>query len=179
MVPFTTTECVHCKAPLDFNTRGKLYCSDDCRAIVYKNRYKDRYRKERKIDPDWPKKQRSCSTCSTAFFPKSHNQKYCKRECWLNLSKFEYVHNNKHLLQGTLVQKWLKARIFVLDRDEFTCKYCGRSPMKEKSVTLHVDHKIPRKHGGTDDLDNLITSCEQCNLGKGDLLLNYWSSSKK
>src|SRR4030065_254306 len=72
-----------------------------------------------------------------------------------------------------------KIRITLFDRDECTCKYCGRSPMKDKNVILHIDHKIPKKKGGTDDLNNLITSCEQCNLGKSDLLLNYWKSKNE
>lgn len=71
-----------------------------------------------------------------------------------------------------------QLRMFILARDNFACKYCGRSPMTEKDVVLQVDHKIPRKHGGLDDIDNLITSCRECNIGKSDIILAFWRESK-
>lgn len=57
-----------------------------------------------------------------------------------------------------------KLRFEVFKRDSFTCQYCGR---KSPDVVLHVDHIEPVSLGGTDDLINLITSCVDCNLGKG------------
>lgn len=53
----------------------------------------------------------------------------------------------------------------VLNRDAFTCQYCGRSA---PHVVLQVDHVEPRRWGGADDLDNLVTSCWRCNQGKKD-----------
>lgn len=60
------------------------------------------------------------------------------------------------------ISKRLRFRVF--DRDNFTCRYCGKSP---PSVKLVVDHVIPIAEGGTNDDDNLIASCEECNQGKG------------
>ena len=57
-----------------------------------------------------------------------------------------------------------KRRGDVFERDKRTCVYCGRKPPE---VVLHVDHRVSVKDGGTDELDNLITACEDCNLGKG------------
>ena len=57
-----------------------------------------------------------------------------------------------------------KKRFDVFARDSYTCQYCGRNPPE---VMLHVDHIIPVVKGGTDDMENLRTSCSQCNLGKG------------
>jgi 5-methylcytosine-specific restriction endonuclease McrA len=54
-------------------------------------------------------------------------------------------------------------------RDGFRCHYCGRAPHKDNTIVLHVDHIHPRILGGSDDKDNLITSCEDCNIGKGSL----------
>ena len=57
-----------------------------------------------------------------------------------------------------------KLRFEVFKRDNFTCQYCGaQSP----DVVLHVDHINPVAGGGENDILNLITSCEPCNLGKG------------
>lgn len=57
-----------------------------------------------------------------------------------------------------------RVRFEIFKRDEFTCQYCGQTPPK---VILHIDHVIAVANGGTNDQDNLVTSCEPCNLGKG------------
>lgn len=62
-----------------------------------------------------------------------------------------------------MVEKRLRYR--VLERDGFTCRYCGRSA---PDVVLHVDHRWPQSKGGLDTLDNLATACEDCNRGKRD-----------
>jgi len=58
---------------------------------------------------------------------------------------------------------WYALRYDVLKRDNFTCQYCGQFA---PNVILQVDHKIEVALGGTDDIDNLITSCIACNQGK-------------
>ena len=54
-------------------------------------------------------------------------------------------------------------RFSILQRDKFTCQYCGR---KAPEVVLHVDHRISVKNGGPTTPENLISSCRECNLGK-------------
>ncbi len=60
-------------------------------------------------------------------------------------------------------------RFRVLERDGFRCVYCGSTPAD--GVRLHVDHRIPSSKGGSDNEDNLCTSCDECNFGKGNRLL--------
>lgn len=62
-----------------------------------------------------------------------------------------------------------KTRFEVFKRDGFRCMYCGGHP---PGVLLHVDHVDPVANGGKNDMDNLVTSCEPCNLGKGARLLS-------
>ena len=57
-----------------------------------------------------------------------------------------------------------KARFEIFKRDKFTCQYCGSNP---PSVVLEVDHIKPVSKGGGNDEENLITSCFDCNRGKG------------
>jgi len=57
-----------------------------------------------------------------------------------------------------------KTRFEVFKRDAFTCQYCGAHP---PGVLLHVDHIKAVAEGGASDMDNYITACEPCNLGKG------------
>lgn len=61
-----------------------------------------------------------------------------------------------------------KKRFLIFERDNFTCQYCGRRPDQD-TVVLHVDHVISVHDGGTSDDQNLITSCADCNLGKGKI----------
>ena len=62
----------------------------------------------------------------------------------------------------------LSLRYKVLCRDHFRCVICGRSPAKDHSVELHVDHIIAWSKGGQNVEENLRTLCFDCNLGKGD-----------
>lgn len=61
-----------------------------------------------------------------------------------------------------------RTRFEVFKRDGFTCQYCGATPPN----LLEVDHIHPVVEGGTNDTDNLITSCQDCNRGKGAVPLD-------
>jgi len=63
-----------------------------------------------------------------------------------------------------------KTRFLVLERDNSTCQYCGLTP--KDGVKLEIDHKIPVSKGGGDSIENLTTSCYDCNHGK-HAFLNY------
>jgi hypothetical protein len=76
-------------------------------------------------------------------------------------NKQEIKHKTKREISDRL-------RFRILMRDGFTCKKCGRSPLKSKGVELHVDHIIPWSKGGETEPNNLETKCEKCNLGKGN-----------
>ena len=69
-----------------------------------------------------------------------------------------------------------KIRFEVFKRDSFTCQYCGKSA---PDVLLHIDHINPVAGGGDNDLLNLVTSCRDCNLGKGARKLSDDSVIKK
>lgn len=58
-----------------------------------------------------------------------------------------------------------KLRFDIFKRDGFKCQYCGSVP---PIVVLEVDHIIPVSKKGTDEVDNLITSCFDCNRGKSN-----------
>ena len=55
---------------------------------------------------------------------------------------------------------WRKLREIVIRRDGGACQACGQEGK-------HVDHIVPRRLGGTDELSNLQLLCVQCNLRKG------------
>jgi hypothetical protein len=53
------------------------------------------------------------------------------------------------------------------------CEYCGLHEDQSPLATLHVEHILPRKHGGADHLDNLALACIDCNLHKGSNVAGY------
>ena len=55
-------------------------------------------------------------------------------------------------------------RYEVLKRAGFRCELCGISADER---AIEVDHILPRKHGGKDDLTNLQALCFKCNANKG------------
>jgi ATP adenylyltransferase len=55
-------------------------------------------------------------------------------------------------------------RYEVLKRAGFRCELCGISADER---AIEVDHILPRKHGGADDLTNLQALCFKCNANKG------------
>ncbi len=63
----------------------------------------------------------------------------------------------------------LRMRWTILKRDNFCCKKCGRSPAKDPSIVLHIDHVLPWSRGGETEVENLETLCDRCNLGKSNL----------
>lgn len=61
-----------------------------------------------------------------------------------------------------------KTRFEVFKRDGFCCQYCGAVP---PAALLEPDHIDPVCNGGTNDMDNLVTACFDCNRGKAGNLL--------
>ena len=63
-----------------------------------------------------------------------------------------------------------QTRARVRERARNRCEYCqlhqGQSPL----ALLHIEHIVPRAHGGGDELENLALACIDCNLHKGSNL---------
>lgn len=62
-----------------------------------------------------------------------------------------------------------KLRFDVFKRDAFACQYCGAKP--SETVLLEIDHIRPVSAGGTNEIDNLIAACYDCNRGKAAMPL--------
>jgi hypothetical protein len=57
------------------------------------------------------------------------------------------------------------VRATVRERARRSCEYC-RYPDRIRSGPFAVEHIQPRALGGSDDLDNLAWSCDNCNGAK-------------
>ena len=55
----------------------------------------------------------------------------------------------------------------VRERAGNACEYCHLHQDDSPLAALHLEHIIPRIHGGDDHLDNLALACIDCNLHKG------------
>ena len=59
------------------------------------------------------------------------------------------------------------ARARVWKRARRRCEYCLLFELDSPLAPLHVEHIIPKVHGGSDELQNLALACIDCNLHKG------------
>lgn len=60
---------------------------------------------------------------------------------------------------GTAWDKLRKAKL----TDQPLCEYCLPSRI---TAATEVDHKTPKAKGGTDDWDNLASTCHTCHVDK-------------
>jgi len=73
-----------------------------------------------------------------------------------------YKHKTKRNISSGLGFK-------ILQRDNFKCKICGRSPATDPKIELHVDCIVAYSKGGETVPENLQTLCSTCNIGKSNL----------
>ncbi len=59
------------------------------------------------------------------------------------------------------------VRDLVRARAARRCEYCRLQHDLVPLVAFHVEHIVPRQHGGGDDPENLALACFHCNLHKG------------
>src|SRR5438094_7994540 len=72
-----------------------------------------------------------------------------------------------------------RTRTEVRRRAQNTCEYCRLHQDDSPLAALHLEHIIPKAHGGTDDLDNLALACIDCNLHKGTNLTGIDPETKE
>ncbi len=58
------------------------------------------------------------------------------------------------------------------ERDEYTCRYCGRH-----GVPLTVDHVDLWEEGGMSTRENMVTACRKCNHTRGNMHYEDWVKS--
>ena len=71
----------------------------------------------------------------------------------------EMLERYPNALKSNNGRLWGKRRKIILKMHDDVCYYCG-------DLADTVDHIIDRQHGGTDQISNLVTACQECNYGK-------------
>ena len=63
---------------------------------------------------------------------------------------------------------WKEISALVKKRDGNKCRICGMTSVeaREKGSWLEVHHITSLKRGGTDDMKNLVTLCQECHLAQ-------------
>ena len=63
----------------------------------------------------------------------------------------------------------IKKQMYKVDGPR--CVYCSATTVLVRKAKTDswatIDHIIPRSNGGTDDIDNLVIACYDCNNSKG------------
>ena len=67
---------------------------------------------------------------------------------------------------------WHMTRFRVLERDNYTCVYCG-----DENGPFEVDHVKAVKLGGGNEDENLVCACQTCNRRKGAKTLDEFMRS--
>ncbi len=62
------------------------------------------------------------------------------------------------------------TREAVRERASNYCEYCLLHQDDSPLAKLHIEHIVPKKHGGSDELSDLALACIDCNLHKGSNL---------
>ena len=106
--------------------------------------------------------KKECKLCGKKFETRKPSQLYCSLKC-REINRLNNLDEKYY--------PYLKWRFEIFKRDNFTCQYCGRN-VKEDGVKLQAEHIKPRSKGGSDEWENLTTSCKECNLGKSDYCLD-------
>lgn len=157
-----TNECLYCGAEFVTEYQQKLYCN---------RKHKERAQQARKNkrNPDYqPLRKKSCPTCQRVFETRSSIKIYCTDTCreWMR-SQYRRERDREYINQRTPA---FKARIYF--RNSGKCGICGEhidTTIKHPdTMSLSLDHIIPRSKGGGHKADNLQPAHLSCNLLKGD-----------
>lgn len=79
---------------------------------------------------------------------------------------------NKIVLRKSQRQIDLKVSWTVFKRDGYKCRYCGND-----HTPLTVDHIVCWEQLGDSVMENLMTSCRNCNKNRGNTIYEEWLKS--
>jgi 5-methylcytosine-specific restriction endonuclease McrA len=60
-----------------------------------------------------------------------------------------------------------RLRELVRKRAGDLCEYCRIPQAATPLIPFHIEHIVPRQHGGSNDLNQLALACDRCNAYKG------------
>lgn len=123
------------------------FCSWECRTNILVG----------KEHPSFTGSEEVCLNCGKSFLVKKSQKdkgagKYCSLECKYEADRIFEQNGGKFYSLAI----WREIRKKCYERDNNSCTQCG------SSENLHAHHIIPRRAGGVDELENLVTLCAKC-----------------
>lgn len=109
---------------------------------------------------------KTCIVCGKTYTCKRIDTLICSSDCKYELSKQKAKNRLRDSNENVISNK---VRWEIFTRDNFKCHYCGATT--KDGIRLEIDHIMPFSKGGDNSKDNLVTACNLCNAGKGDLLI--------
>jgi hypothetical protein len=67
------------------------------------------------------------------------------------------------------------TRALVRQRAKGYCEYCQLHQSDSDYQPFHIEHIVPKQHGGSDEEGNLCLACSECNWAKGPNLAGLLS----
>jgi hypothetical protein len=98
------------------------------------------------------------SFCKACGAPTPFSGSYCSRKCRTHAR--DYSKSRKGLGEHTRISPM--EREFVLKRDGGRCMECGKQINLNSPHNYEIHHRLPKRLGGTQHPDNLITLCKKC-----------------
>lgn len=145
-----TKICKHCGKYFSTNLANQVFCCKNCQCNHYKEQYKQQ---TKKVNINFTKD--NYKECISVIV------KYLIEE---GIRGRDTCDISKYYNHGVLTDKLRKD---VKTRDNYQCSICG------KTTNLEVHHIIKVKHGGTNEMDNLITLCTSCHRAIDTLNLEH------
>lgn len=77
--------------------------------------------------------------------------------------------------------EWVYIRSRLSEAQNHRCCWCGCMTVEDrgKKNSSTVEHYVPRSLGGTDDMNNLVMACHDCNNKRGTLEVEEFMSYKE
>lgn len=138
--------------------------------------------------------QNCCLSCEEGFFCMKTVREYEDLFCSfctpqdIKLSERNYSKNNYignvigWIVKVESIKKNRSHRNYkkCYQRDGYTCRYCGYN-LKDAItfLPLHIDHIKPWSSQGGNGLNNLVVSCEECNLLVCDKIFSNFEEKKE
>ena len=150
------TKCKSLKYFSDFGKRkiGKFGLNSICKICV--NDRRNLYPRNRK---EYDKKYYNDHKEKYKEYGREYSKIYCKTEKGKAKSK-----NNGAKRRSIFKNSDVSTNdILYIQKQANLCYWCGG---KININNLHIDHYIPISKGGEHSIDNLVVSCNKCNLSK-------------
>ena len=169
--------CAECGAVFVKRNTAKL-CSDECRTAHHRT-HRRAYDEQHGVvrDEGLPPGEYVCLECGKRFTTTRWHAKklYCSDRCARAEANRLDQHKRRALARDESAASPAQVRAKRVAANGH-CHWCGKRAKK-----LTIDHVVPVSRGGTNEIDNLVFACFDCNCkGKRDRLPNAeWTPEDK